>query len=290
MRLAFTGDLGTQNVPILRDPVVVKDVDVLITESTYGNRVHDPVERLEEKFADVVKRTVSRGGKIIIPAFSVGRTQHVVFLLHKLSLEEKIPHVPVFVDSPLSANATEIFKMHSECYDEDARELLEQSGSEGIFGRSMGFERIQYIRDVEESKALNDRKKPCVIISASGMCEVGRILHHLKINIENERNTVMIVGFMAEHTLGKRLVEHEPRVKIFGEKYNVNAEVVVFNALSAHADKNGLMEYFKAMNGHIGKAFVVHGAEDQSLALADHMRELDIGEVIVPEMGQSFDV
>ncbi|MEW6355177.1 MAG: MBL fold metallo-hydrolase [Planctomycetota bacterium] len=289
-RLAFTGDLGHPNMPILRDPEIVKAIDVLITESTYGNRVHDPAERMEEKFADVVRRTVSRGGKIIVPAFSVGRTQNVVYLLHKLALAERIPHIPVFVDSPLSVNATEVFKMHAECYDEEARRLLTRSGPNGLFGNGMGFEQIQYIRDVEESKKLNDRKAPCVIISSSGMCEIGRILHHLKNNIEDERNTVMIVGFMAENTLGKRLVDHERRVKILGEKFDVNAEVVVFNALSAHADKNDLLDYFKAVDGHIRKAFIVHGAEDQSLALADHMRGLAIEEVIVPELGEGFEV
>jgi len=210
-RLAFTGDLGHRNVPILRDPEPVEKIDVLITESTYGDRVHDPVEQIEAEFADVVNRTVSRRGKIIVPAFSVGRTQHVVYLLHRLTVSGKIPRIPVFVDSPLSVNATEVFQTHEECYDAEARRLDRIAGPDGIFGNNSGSYDIEYIRDVEESKKLNGRKDPCVIISSSGMCEVGRILHHLKNNIEDDRNTVMVVGFMAENTLGKRLVEHERR-------------------------------------------------------------------------------
>jgi len=290
IRLAFTGDLGHRNMPIIRDPEVVENIDILITESTYGNRLHEPVEHLEERFADVVNRTISRGGKIIIPAFSVGRTQHIVYILHKLCDEGRVAAVPVFVDSPLSVNATEIFKMHPECYDAEARRMLEESGSYGIFGGCFGFGRIHYIQSVEESKALNDRDEPCIIISASGMCESGRILHHLKNNIEDERNTIMIVGFMAEHTLGKRLVDKEPKVKIFGEKYELRAEVAVFNALSAHADRKELLEYFGRVDGHIQHAFVVHGDEDQALALAEAMREFNIDKIAVPKLGDCFEI
>lgn len=288
-RLAFTGDLGHRDVPILRDPEAIHDVDVLITESTYGNRIHDPADRLEEEFANVVNRTIARGGKIIVPAFSVGRTQHVVYLLHRLCLKGAIPAVPVFVDSPLSVNATEVFKMHPECYDEEAKKLFEAAGPEGIFGAAWGFGRVEYVESLERSKALNDRKDPCIIISASGMCEAGRILHHLKNNIEDERNTIMVVGFMAEGTLGKRLVDREPKVKLLGEKFQVRAEIAVFNALSAHADKNGLLGYVKAIGSRVQKAFVVHGEEEQSLGLAEEMRRLPVGEVIVPKLGESFE-
>lgn len=283
-RLVFTGDLGQRHLPILKDPERPQNVDYLVIESTYGNRLHEPIEKVEAWLQAIVTRVYERRGKIIIPAFSVGRTQEIVYILAQLWARKAMPRIPVFVDSPLSVNVTEIFRHHPECYDREMREQL-------LAGRDpMGFELVTYIRDVEKSKELNTFKEPCIIISASGMCEAGRILHHLKNNIENPRNLVLIVGFQAEHTLGRRLVEGRPKVKIFGEQYKLKAEVEVIDAFSAHADANDLMEFVQALNEQkrLERVFVVHGEEEQSQALGERVRQ-ELGvQVEVPVRGQSF--
>jgi len=266
IRLVYTGDLGREHLPILRDPHIPSDVTYFITESTYGNRLHDSIEDVEGKLAAIVNRVVKTRGKIIIPAFSVGRTQEMLYCLARLAERGVIPHVPVYVDSPLSVNATEIFRMHPECFDRETRELVHARRN------PLGGDNVTYTRDVEESKALNETDGPMIIISASGMCEAGRILHHLKNNIGDERNTVLIVGYCAQHTLGKRLVEKEPVVRIFGEKYTRRSPVEVLNAFSAHADRVELLDYFKRCHSNVEKFFVVHGDEDQSAALADTLR------------------
>ncbi len=283
-RLVFTGDLGRRHLPILKDPERPQNVDYLLIESTYGNRLHEPIEKVEERLQAIVTRVYERRGKIIIPAFSVGRTQEIVYTLAQLWARKAMPRIPVFVDSPLSVNVTEIFRHHPECYDREMREQL-------LAGRDpMGFELVTYIRDVEKSKGLNTFKEPCIIISASGMCEAGRILHHLKNNIENPRNLVLIVGFQARHTLGRRLVEGRSKVKIFGEPYQLKAEVEVIDAFSAHADANDLMEFVQALNEQkrLKRVFVVHGEEKQSQALGERIRK-ELGlQVEVPVRGQSF--
>lgn len=284
VRLAFTGDVGRPGTPIIRDPEPLPGVQVLITESTYGDRLHTPIGDAEGLLADVVNTTVARGGKVIIPAFSVGRTQELVYALSRLRAANRIPHVPVFVDSPLSSNATEVFRMHPECFDEETNEILYRHDD------PFGFSELTYVRRVEDSKALNGRTEPCIIISASGMCETGRILHHLANNIEDPRNTVLIVGFQAEHTLGRRLVEKEKRVRLLHQEFQVRAEVRVINALSAHADRDELLAYIRAANGSLAKAFVVHGEEKQSLAFADALVNQGVPEVVVPGRGERHPV
>lgn len=288
-RLGFSGDLGRRDLPILRDPVLVDPVDYYITESTYGDRLHDAPPDAERALRHAVNETYQRGGKVIIPAFSVGRTQEVVYALHRLSNARKIPELPIFVDSPLSTNVTEIFRLHPECYDEETHQFLNTSGHYDPFG----FHRLRYIRHVEDSKELNFLREPAVIISASGMCEHGRILHHLKNNIEDTRNTVLIVGWQAPHTLGRRLVEREPKVRIFGQEYERRATVTVINAFSAHADRDELLAYtdhLQSANGRLKGVFIVHGEEGASLALAEAIRNQGVPGVLVPEPGQTVEL
>ncbi len=282
-RLAFTGDLGRSGMPILRDPYVPEDVDLLITESTYGDRLHDPIETTERQLRDVVVDTYRRGGKVIVPAFSVGRTQELVYALHRLWEARDLPDLPIFVDSPLSVNVTEIFRLHPECYDDDLNRFIAAGKRRDPFG----FHRLTYIRSVEASKELNFLREPAIIISASGMCEAGRILHHLKNNVEDPRNTVLIVGWQAPHTLGRRLVERRPVVKIFGEEYKLKARVKTINGFSAHADRRELLDYAQRLGPErLAGAFVVHGEEASSLALADGLRELGVKHVVVPKLGE----
>lgn len=283
LRLAFTGDLGRKGMPILRDPVAVQDVDVLIIESTYGDRVHEPIEATDKKLRDVITDTYRRGGKVIVPAFAVGRAQELVFALHRLTEARDLPSMPIFVDSPLAVNVTEVFRLHPECFDRELNAFLAAGKEKDPFG----FQRLTYVHSVEESKELNFLREPAVIISASGMCEGGRILHHLKNNIEDARNTVLIVGWQAPDTLGRRLVEHAPVVRIFGEPYTVRAQVQTANGYSAHADRTELDAFVRAMGpSRMKTAFVVHGEEASSLTFADDLRSLGIAQVVVPTPGQ----
>jgi len=286
-RLLFTGDLGRPGTPLLRDPVIPQNVDALIIESTYGDRLHGSTEDNVARLRDVINQTYNRDGKVIIPAFSVGRTQYIVYVLHQLLMDQQIPQCPVYVDSPLSVNATEIFLLHPECYDEETRRFLMDTGSQNPFS----FAGVSYVRDVEDSKAINDLRGPAIIISASGMCETGRILHHLKNNIEDSRNTIIIVGWQAPHTLGRRLVEKQERVRIFGEEYVRRADVQTLNAFSAHADRDELIDWFTAVqNSHLQHAFVVHGEAPACTALAAAMRERRAPHVTVPELGQRVEL
>jgi metallo-beta-lactamase family protein len=284
-RLVFTGDLGREGMPILKDPQSVPEVDYLIIESTYGDRLHDPIETVGKDLRNVIVDTYHKGGKVIVPAFSVGRTQELVYALHHLTEARQIPDVPIFVDSPLSVNVTEIFRLHPECYDEEVNEFLTETEQRDPFG----FHRLTYVRSVERSKELNFLREPAVIISASGMCEAGRILHHLKNNIEDSRNTILIVGWQAPHTLGRRLVEKQPVVKIFGEEYKLKATVKSISGFSAHADRNELLSYAQTLDpSRLRAAFVVHGEEAASEALAEGLRNLGIGRVVVPHLGDEF--
>lgn len=279
--LVFTGDLGRNGLPVLRNPTPLSRADLLIAESTYGGRLRHPEEDVAKELEDVLKRTAGRGGKVVIPAFAVGRTQEVVFLLHRLCEEGRIPDIPIYVDSPLAVNVTEIFRLHPECFDEETRGFW-LNGNDPF-----GFRRLRYVRSVEESKSLNNLRVPCVIISASGMCEVGRILHHLINTVEDSRNTVLIVGFQAQGTLGKRLVDRERVVRILGEEYRRKAEVYVINGLSGHADRTGLLEWIGNVNGSLKRIFLVHGDPDQSEALARTLRETKSCPVEVPAPGTS---
>ena len=220
--------------------------------------MHDPINTAMDRLADVINRTIDRGGKIIIPAFSIERTQELIYYLHLLNDRKRIPKIPIYVDSPMATNATSIFRVHQECYDQETRDAFLQHHK-----NPFGFNELHYITNVEESKALNKSSGSEIIISASGMCEAGRILHHLANNIENSNNTVIIVGFMARHTLGRRIKEQQEKVKIFGDEYKLNAEVVTLNTFSAHADYNEIVDRVAQLNhSNLKEIFLVHGEPD----------------------------
>jgi metallo-beta-lactamase family protein len=279
-RLTFTGDLGRPGLPILRDPSPVPPGDLIISESTYGGHTHEPVQETAEQLRDVVHRTAARGGKLIIPAFSVGRTQTVVYFLHQLHKAGQLPDLPIYVDSPLANRATEVFRSHPECFDEATLQLLETDPN--LFGE----ERIQYLDKVHESIALNSQPGPCIIIAASGMCEAGRVLHHLKHNVEDARSTVLIVGFQAPDTLGRRLVEYRPEVRILGRPCKLKAEVVVLNGLSSHADHGEMVRSLSPLAATTSRVRLVHGELDRAEALAQGLRQAGFTDVAVPERGE----
>jgi metallo-beta-lactamase family protein len=282
IRLAFSGDLGRPNLPIIRDPDPVPAADYLILESTYGGKLHKVGSHAENKLADFVNRTAKRGGRIIVPAFAVGRTQQLVLLLHRLANERRIPNIPIFVDSPLAVNVTEVHRAHPECFDVETREYL-------LHGEDpFGFQRLQYVREAVESKKLNDLIGPFVVISASGMCEQGRILHHLRNNIEDPRNTVLITGFQAQDTLGRKLVEKWQDVRIFGEPVRVRAEIANLDELSGHADQNELLSWIAPGAGHLKRVFLVHGEPSQSQNLAKLLKSQHKLEVTIPAPGDTF--
>ncbi|HUV73945.1 MAG TPA: MBL fold metallo-hydrolase, partial [Anaerolineae bacterium] len=280
VRLGYTGDLGRKDLPILRDPALVQDLDYLVTESTYGNRLHEDITQVEDHLAESVMETYSRRGKLIIPAFAVERTQEVVYTLHRLRKAGRIPSLPVYVDSPLAIDATEIFRLHPECFDEETNEFLLREED------PFGFRGLRYLRNVEESKLLNEMDGPMIIISASGMCEAGRILHHLKNNVEDPRNTVLIVSYQAEHTLGRRIAEQRETVRIFGDEYRLRAQVRVIDAFSAHADRDELLGWIGKARTNLKTVFVVHGEEEESLALAKGISELGAHQTSVPRLGE----
>jgi metallo-beta-lactamase family protein len=284
VRLGFSGDLGRPHLPIIRDPEPFPAVDYLILESTYGDRLHKELDTVSAKLADVINRTAARGGKIIAPAFAVGRTQQLVVMLHELMNSGTIANIPIFVDSPLAVNVTEAFRRHADDFDEETRRFL-------VDGEDpFGFKRLRYIRDVNESKALNDLRGPFLVISSSGMCEAGRILHHLRNNIEDPRNTVLITGFMAENTLGRKIVEKLPEVPIFGEPMRLRAEVARLNELSGHADQRELLSWLKPFAATLKKVFLVHGEPAQQASLAKAIREQYGVETHAPARGQSFEL
>lgn len=278
--IAFTGDLGRPGMPILRDPSPIPPADLIICESTYGGHTHEPVDETAEQLGEVVRRTVQRGGKVIIPAFAVGRTQVVVYFLHQLIEAGRLPNVPVYVDSPMSVRATEVFQSHPECFDDETLELLRRQPD--VFrGRH-----VHYIEKVHESIALNDRTEPCVIVSSSGMCEAGRILHHLKHNLAESRNTILIAGYQADGTLGRRLVERQPEVRILGRNITVKAEIVVLNGLSAHADHPDLLRCLGPLRDRAKAIRLVHGEPERALRLAEGLREAGFADVVVPDRGE----
>lgn len=264
-RLWFSGDIGRRDLPMLRDPVLPERADFLLMECTYGDKPHAHPEEAYEELRTVVKRTVERGGKVIIPAFAVGRTQELVYVLHQMFENGEIPRVPVVVDSPLAVKATDIFRAHPECFDDETRTFMNKNG----YRSALGFDLLTYTRSVEESKALNDQKDPMIIISASGMAEAGRILHHLKNNIGDPRNTVLIVSWQAPYTLGRRLADREEKVRIFGESYHRRAEVATIGGLSAHAGQTFLREYARASEGTLRAIALVHGEPGPANALRD---------------------
>ncbi len=285
-RIVYTGDLGRRNIPILRDPEIVGGAHALIMESTYGDRVHEPIRAMEDQLAAVLERTFRRGGKVIIPSFALERAQEVLFAIRALRKARRMPAMEVYVDSPLTVKITDIFKLHPECYDAETRALIQSQDS------PFEFEGLSYVSDKEESKALDSSDEPAVIISASGMCEGGRVVHHLKAAIESDRNAICIVGFQAQHTLGRRLVERRQRVRIFGVERDLRAEVAVFNGFSAHADQNDLVDYASNVQsqGTLKHVFLVHGEPQAQAVLSSKLVGRGIENVTAPGPGTSFSV
>lgn len=285
LRLLYTGDLGRLHQPILRDPFApLPAADYLITESTYANRRHEDTDDMKQRLTRIITQTRAAGGKVVIPSFSVGRTQTIVYVLSQAFADGTLEPLPVFVDSPLSFNTTEVFKKHPECFDEQTRAFLASKGD------PFGLGITTYLTDVEQSKKLNDRKDSCVIIASSGMCEAGRILHHLKNNIEDEANTVVIVGFQAQHTLGRRIVERREEVKIYGRMYRLLCRVEVLNGFSAHADCDDFARSFAPIARGLKGAFVVHGEGPQPLAMQELLHKAGCKNVHIPVPGQKFDL
>lgn len=282
-RLLFSGDVGRGDNDLLRDPAPCEDVDFVLMESTYGGREHELGAGADDKVAEILRRALKKGGKVIIPAFAVERTQHLLYVLHELFRNGEIPDTPVYVDSPLAVNATEIFRLHPECFNDEVYQVL--------FDRSnpFGFEGLTLIRSVTKSKELNDDKRQSIVISASGMCEAGRILHHLRNNIENPRNTILFVGYCAENTLGWKIREGHEEVRIFGDEYKVKANIEIMDSFSGHADHSELIDYFHAIKGTKRKVWLVHGETTRSEAMCDALTEIHDGEVSVAELGKTVE-
>ena len=284
-RYLFSGDVGRGQDDILRDPQPVEDVDILQIEATYGGRDHTAKPASLGDLERWVRDTLARNGKVIIPSFSVGRTQQIVYELHQMTLAGRLPRVPIFVDSPLSVNATEVYRLHSECFNDDIYRFLREKEN------PFGMENLTYIRELAHSMKLNDLKDPAIIISASGMCEAGRIRHHLKNHIGDPNNLVLFIGYCAEHTLGAQILAGRNPVNIFGEPHAVRAKIGSIDAFSGHADRNELVRYVNALDGDIRKIAVIHGEESQCLAFAETLRGLKPkAEVIVPEYQQVWEV
>ena len=277
-RYLFSGDIGRGGHEILRDPEPVEDADFLQIESTYGGREHGDRLHAKDELAQELQGTLEQGGKVIIPAFSVGRTQLIVYTLHQLTLEGVIPKVPIYVDSPLSVNATEIFRLHPECFNTHIYQFLHEKAN------PFGMANLTYIRLVEHSRKLNELKDAAIIISASGMCEAGRIRHHLKNNIGKPENMILFVGYCAKNTLGSKIINGNKSINIFGEPVDVKAKVTTVDAFSGHADRKELSRYVRNLSGRLTKVTVVHGEEEQSLLFSETLRSLLPGaEVTVPE-------
>lgn len=287
-RLAYTGDLGRPNMPILRDPEIPERVDFLITESTYGDRRHAPIAESEDALARVVARTAARGGKLVIPSFALERAQEIIFALGRLRQRGAVPALPIYVDSPLATKLTDVFRLHPDCYD---RETFAQLQTGSLFE----FDGLRYVTEVEDSKAIDETPGPAIVIAGSGMCEGGRVLHHLRALISDPRNTIAIVGFQAEHTLGRRIAERRPQVKIFGMMHELHAEVVVFDGFSAHADQLGLLQFSEAVRKRqaprtLRRVFLVHGEPVAQAALAEQLVARGFPAVISPNLGDRIEL
>lgn len=284
LKLCFTGDLGRRGLPLLRDPQPIPPADVLISECTYGNRLHANIDTVEDDLATVVNEVCKRGGKLIIPSFALERAQEIVYYLNILRKKDKIPSIPMYVDSPLSGNVTEVFRSHAECFDDKVyKEFIEHGEN------PFGFSDLKYVRDAEESKTLNGKPGPMIIIAASGMCEHGRVLHHLKNNIEDSRNTVLIVGYQAADTLGRKLVDGFKEVNIFGDMHRVKASVYVMDAFSAHADRSDLLDYIGRIED-LKKIFLVHGEQTQLESFTGALHENGYKDVYVPKYGEEIEI
>ena len=299
--VAFSGDIGRYDTPIIKDPTFDfaeedRHIDLLLMESTYGDRVHEPVVDLAPHLAQVIHETYERGGTLLVPAFAFGRTQQLLYFLHELYISGEIPLLPVYVDSPLATRLTRVYGEHPEVYDRETHETFLSNGA-----NPFSFKQLRFVKSVEESMALNRDEKPKIVIAASGMCEGGRILHHLRHKIHNPKTTILVVGFMARHTLGRRILdlglawENEgrngdaPMIRIYNKEYPLRARVVKLGGLSAHGDKNEMLRFLKQSNLKIKKIAVVHGEEDQSLAFGDFLAENGFN-AFVPYLGQTVRV
>ncbi len=284
-RLWFSGDIGRYKLPLLRDPVLPDYADYMIMESTYGDKSHSDPEQAFVEFRDVVKKTLERGGKVIVPAFAVGRTQEIVLHLNQMMHDNDVPSAPVFVDSPLAVNASKVFKDHPECYDEETRQFVLEARHPAL-----DFKMLTYVKSVEESKALNERKEPMVIISASGMAENGRIVHHIRNNVENPKNTICIVSWQAPETLGRRLADREAQVRIFDEVYERKCDVATIGGLSGHAGQDLLMKYAMNVKDSVKHIFLVHGEEKQAITLTRLLKEKNMDSVHYPDLHESVEL
>jgi metallo-beta-lactamase family protein len=285
INLGMSGDLGRADRPILRDPERHPGVDALVLESTYGDRFHTPAAETERALVEIVKRTVARGGRVLVPAFAVGRTQELVATFHALCGRGEVRDLPIFVDSPMAREATSVYVRHPECFDGATRSAFREG-----HGEPFGFARLRYVASPDESRALNDRSGPCIIIAASGMCEGGRILHHLRHGLGDPKNTVLFVGFQAEGTLGRRLRDGAELVNIFGEPVRVGAEIAALDGFSAHADQRELVEWVTRLDPVPRRIFLVHGELAPAEVLAVVLRERTGADVRIPEKGEEFDL
>ncbi len=284
-RLWFSGDIGRPNMPLLRDPVYPQGANYLLMECTYGHKSHENPQKAYEELREVTQKTIERGGKVIIPAFSVGRTQHLVYWYHEMMEKGELPRVQMFVDSPLAIHATEVYRRHREYMDDETHAFIAAAHHPALYSPQ-----VRYTSSVEESKAINDYQGPCIIMSASGMAETGRILHHLRNNIGDRRNTIVIVSWQAPHTLGRRLADREKRVKIFGEPYTRKAEVATIGGLSGHAGQSTLLDYVAAVRGQVKDIFLVHGEARGAQALTEKLGERGFHRVHYPEMHASVEI
>ncbi|TAK13452.1 MAG: MBL fold metallo-hydrolase [Anaerolineae bacterium] len=287
--LWFSGDIGRVNLPLIHDPVLPSgDVDTMLMECTYGDRSHESPDVARAELARLLRRTLERDGKVLIPAFAVGRTQELVYAIHRLMDSSDLPNVPVFVDSPLAVSVTDIFKKHPDCFDEEARAMM----SDDQHRSALGFDSLTYIRSVEESKALNERTDPMIIIAASGMMENGRILHHLRNNIHDANSTVLIVSWMAPHTLGRRLTDGDPKVNIFGEEFDVAIDVQRVRGYSAHGDREALRDYALAVRSTLQNVYLVHGEQEGADGLTEALTNwgMDAARIHYPARGDTIEL
>jgi metallo-beta-lactamase family protein len=285
-KLLFTGDLGRTEVPLLRDPDIVPGVETLLIESTYGDRLHPPFMSMDDELGEIVRKTIGRGGRVFIPSFALERAQEIIVALNRLRERKVVPDVPVYVDSPLGIAITEIYKLHPESLDDAIRKRMLEGDS------PFALPKLQYVSDIASSRRLQERDEPCVIIAGSGMCEGGRILHHLQKGLGNSKNSVVIVGFQAQHTLGRRLVEHRREVKVFGLMREVNSEVYTLNGFSAHADQEDILEFVKATRerGKLARVALVHGEDGPKHILKKKLEEGGQANVIISEKGSRLEL
>lgn len=287
-KVVFSGDLGNKNIPILRDPAIIDEADYLVCESTYGDRLHEDVGDKAKKLMEIIKKTISRGGNVIIPSFAVGRTQELLYEIHKdeelyKNEIEYISKVPVYVDSPLATSVTDVFRKHLDYFDDEARRYVENGDY------PLDFPNLHFTHSAEESKALNDLKEPVIIISASGMCEAGRIKHHLKHNLWRSDSTIVFVGYQAKGTLGRRILEGEKTVNIFGEEITVNAEIQNIESFSGHADQKGIMDWISSFKKKPKKIFIVHGEDSAQKVLSEKIKDVFDIETIIPSKYDTYD-